>query len=317
MKACFIGAGGRARHAHYPSVVRLDDVEVAAVCELDAERLESVQSEYNFPQTFTDHRDMLDAVDPDIVYCIMNQKWLLQPALDCLNAGKHLFIEKPPGASSVETQQMLDAAVANDVYCMVALQRRFAAVTREAVRRVSEKGPVSLATTTFNKQMLGGDGMESNTTLWDDVVHVVDLLRHLCGGEPLEVTAHRDRFGGQSLNCYTAHIRFENDATGAVFGNRASGGRVLRFELHGVGLGCYAKIPDELEVYEDNERSVLSGWELQGCDREDVLRYEGSLSMHEHFIECVTNGHVPLTDLRDVIRTVHLVDQIEGPGSTS
>jgi predicted dehydrogenase len=313
LKACFIGAGGRARHAHYPSVVRLDAVEVVGICELDAERLESVQAEYNFPRTFTDHREMLDAVDPDIVYCIMNQKWLQQPALDCLNAGKHLLIEKPPGASSAETQQMLDAAVANNVWCMVALQRRFAAVTIEAMRRLSGKGPVSLATTTFNKQILGGDGMEANTTLWDDVVHVVDLLRHLCGGESVEVTAYRDSFGSQSRNCYSAHIRFDNDATGTVFGNRASGGRVIRFELHGVGLGCYAKIPDELEVYEDNERSVLTGWELQGCDREDVLRYEGSLTMHEHFIESVTKGTVPLTDLRDVIRTVHLVDQIEGP----
>ena len=40
LKACFIGAGGRARHAHYPSVVRLDAVEVVGICELDAERLE-------------------------------------------------------------------------------------------------------------------------------------------------------------------------------------------------------------------------------------------------------------------------------------
>ena len=146
LKAGFIGAGGRAQSAHYPSLTRLDDVEVTAVCELDETILAQVAQEYNIPNTFTDHRDMLDKMDLDIVYCVMREAWVLQPALDCLNAGKHTFLEKPPGANSDQTQKMLDAAVANDVYAMVGFQRRYAAVTREAMRRVAAKGPVSLVT---------------------------------------------------------------------------------------------------------------------------------------------------------------------------
>ena len=313
LKAGFIGAGGRGQSAHYPSVARLgDDVEMVAVCELDEERLAQVQDKYNLAHTFGDHRDMLEKLDLDIVYCVMNEKWVLQPALDCLNAGKHIFIEKPPGATSDETQQMLDAAVANEVYAMVGFQRRYAAVTREAMRRVAEKGPVSLATTTFNKQMLGGDGREFTTTLWNDVCHVVDLLRYMAGGEPTEVTAYRDALGGASRNCYTALVRFDNNATGTVFGNRASGGRVLRSELHGVGVGCYMKIPHEIEIHQDNESQTLGGWDIDGVERDDVPRYEGTLTMHEHFVDCVRNGKVPISDLRDAMHSIHLVDQIEG-----
>ena len=313
LKAGFIGAGGRARGAHYPALARLDGVEIAAVCELDAERMQLVVDEYGFDRTFTDHREMLAGVDLDVVYCVMHERWVLSPALDCLNAGKHLFIEKPPGADSGETRQMLDAAVANGVYCMVGLQRRYAAVTREAMRRVAARGPVSVASVTFNKRVLGGHGREFSTTLWDDVIHVVDLLRHMAGGEAVEVAAHRDRFGSDSRNCYTAMIRFDNGSTGVVFGNRASGGRVLRSELHGVGVGCYMKIPREIEILEDGGTAVMGGWEVDGVDEEDVQRYEGTLTMHEHFLDCIEKGQVPLTDLRDVIHTVHLVDRIEGP----
>jgi virulence factor len=313
LKAGFIGAGPRAMSAHYPSVHRLDGVENVAVCELDQGKLDDAAAKYSIPRTFTDHREMLDSVDLDVVYCVMNEKWLLQPALDCLKAGKHLFIEKPPGADSGETRQLLAAAEANDVYAMVGLQRRFAAVTREAVRRVADKGPVSLATTTFNKQQLGGDGKEFSTTMWNDVVHIVDLLRYMAGGEATEVTAYRDCFGGESRNHYTALVRFDNDSTGVVFGNRASGGRVLRSELHGVGIGCYMKIPEEIEIQEDNQRRVLAGWEVDGVDEKDVPRYEGTLTMHEHFVDCVVNGITPLTDLRDVIHSIDLVDRIEGP----
>ena len=311
LKAGFIGAGGRSQGAHYPSVSRLkDNVEMVAVCELDETRLNQVAEKYGFSHTFTDHRKMLDSVDLDIIYCVMREEWILQPALDCLNAGKHIFIEKPPGANSDETQQILEAAIANDLYAMVGFQRRYAAVTREAMRRVAEKGPVSTAITTFNKQMLGVK--EFTTTLWNDVCHVVDLLRYMAGGEPVEVTAYQDKFGGQSRNCYTGLVRFDNDATGVMFGNRASGGRVLRSELHGVGIGCYMKIPGEIEIHEDNKSHTMGGWEVDSVDQGDGPRYEGVLTMHEHFIDCIQKKEVPISDLRDVIHSIHLVDQIEG-----
>ena len=312
LSAGFIGAGNRSQGAHYPNVHRLEgEVEMSAVCELDEERLNQVAKKYEFPQTYTDHRQMLDKADLDVIYCVMNEKWLLQTALDCMNAGKHIFIEKPPGANLEETEQLLEAAVSNDVFAMVGFQRRYTAVTREATRLVSEKGPVSSVVTTFNKQMLGGDGKEFTSTLWNDVCHVVDLTRYMAGSEPVEVTAYQDKFGSESYNNYTALIRFENGATGAIFGNRASGGRVLRSELHGVGIGCYMKIPQEIEIHEDNQVRTLGGWEIDGIEKEDVASYDGVLTMHRHFVDCINTDQVPHNDLRDVIHSIRLVDRLE------
>lgn len=312
LKAAFIGAGGRSRKAHYPTIHRLnEEVEMAAVCELDGELMDRIVQEHQFRHTFTDHREMLDAIDPDIVYCVMNEKWLLKPALDCLNAGKHLFIEKPPGKNSIETQRILDAAVANDVYCMVGFQRRFAAITREAMRVVGEKGPVSLVATTFHKQILGLSEPELTTTLWNDVIHIVDLTRYLAGGEPIEVTAYQDKFGSQDYNHYTALVRFDNDVTGVILGNRASGGRVLRAEIHGVGIGCYMDLPRGIKILEDHKARTLSAWEINGVPKQDALSYGGVVPMHRHFLECIRNRKVPNSDIRDVIHTVHLVDRIE------
>ena len=312
LRAGFIGAGGRSQNAHYPNVNRLADVEMSAVCELDEGRLDQVVDKYGFTQVYTNHQEMLEQVDPDIVYCVMHERWLLQPALDCLNAGKHVFIEKPPGKNSEETQMLLDAAVANNVYCMVGYQRRHAAITREAMRRVKEKGSVSTVVATFNKQLLGDSARTFSTTLWDDVTHIVDLVRFMAGGEPVEVTAYRDSFGSDHRNCYTALIRFDNGVTGTIFGNRASGGRVLRSELHGVGIGCYMKIPEEIELYADNQQTVMGGWEVDGVAQEEVYKYEGTYTMHQHFITCIQNGTVPISDIRDVIHTIKLVDEIEG-----
>ena len=38
---------------------------------------------------------------------------------------------------------------------------------------------------------------------------------------------------------------------GLLQANRAAGGRVLRAELHGVGVSCFMKLNDELEILQD------------------------------------------------------------------
>ena len=96
LKVAFIGAGGRGRSAHYPSVNRLKDVSIEAVAELDESLMRTVVEEYNIPRSFKDYREMLATVDLDIVYCIMNERFVTPIAIDCMNAGKHIAIEKPP-----------------------------------------------------------------------------------------------------------------------------------------------------------------------------------------------------------------------------
>src|SRR5262249_36624736 len=105
LKVAFIGAGSRARSAHYPCVSRLADVRLEAVAELDAERMGRVAEQYRIPRTFGDYHEMLRTVNPDAVYVIMGPDYMTKPAIDCMNAGKHVFIEKPAGANSDETHQ--------------------------------------------------------------------------------------------------------------------------------------------------------------------------------------------------------------------
>ena len=93
--------------------------------------------------------------------------------------------------------------------------------------------------------------------------------------------------------------------------NAIGSGGPLRSELHGVGVGCYMKIPSEIEIHEDNQVRTLGGWEIDGVPEDDVPRYEGVLTMHEHFIDCVVANRQPITDIRDVIHSIALVDQIE------
>jgi predicted dehydrogenase len=312
LKTAFIGAGGRGQGAHYPSVNRLKDVSIEAVAELDESRMRTVVEKYNIPRSFKDYKEMLETVELDAVYVIMHERWVTPIAIDCMNAGKHIVVEKPPGMNSGETQQMLDAAVANNVYCMVGYQRRYAAITQEAMRLVKERGPATLAIGEFHKP--GDPDKDNMESLWNDVCHVADLVRYMAGSKVVEVAAYQDAQNNGAKNVFNGLIRFANHAIGIVSGNRCSGGRVLRSELHGRGVGCYMMhMPRQIEICEDNKPPrIVPGYELTGTDPDDESTYEGVLAMHRHFVECINKGEVPCSDIRDVIHTSHLVDKLMG-----
>ena len=312
LKTAFIGAGRRAQSAHYPAVSRQEDLAISAVVELDETRMGEVVDQYDIPQGFGDYHEMLEAVDPDAVYVIMGEELMASIAIDIMNAGKHVFIEKPAGASPEESQQLLDAAVANGVHCMVGYQRRFSATTTESMRLVAERGDPTLIIGEFHKHMLGVP-KPPRTTMWNDICHAVDLVRYMSGSEAIEVTAFRDRRSSTWTNDYNALIRFANGAVGIITAIRSSGGRTLRGQLHGLGVGCHFDIPERLEVYEDGDGPrMLTGAEIDGAQQGDRLAYDGTVAMHRHFAECVRTGATPLTDIRDVIHTSQLVARLEG-----
>jgi predicted dehydrogenase len=312
LKTAIIGAGRRAQAAHYPAVSRQDNLEISAVVELDEARMGEVVDQYSIPRGFGDYNEMLETIDPDAVYIIMGEELMASIAIDIMNAGKHVFIEKPAGASPEESQQLLDAAVSNGVHCMVGYQRRFSATTTESMRLVAERGDPSLIIGEFHKHMLN-DPKPPRTTMWNDISHAVDLVRYMSGSEATEVTAFRDRRSSTWTNDYNALLRFDNGAVGIITALRSSGGRTLRGQLHGLGVGCHFDIPESLEIYEDGEGPrMLTGAEIEEATQGDKLAYDGTVAMHRHFAECVRTGATPLTDIRDVIHTSHLVARIEG-----
>ena len=312
LKTAFVGAGGRAQSAHYPSVDRLDDARIEAVSELDESRMGEVVDRYGIPQAFGDYREMIDAVSPDLVYVIMGEEYMAPIAIDCMNAGRNVFIEKPAGASPEESQALLEAAEANGVVCAVGFQRRFADVTREAMRLVGDAGGATLAVGEFHKDMVGAP-KPPRTTIWNDVCHAVDLIRYMAGSEVADATAFQDARGTDWRNDFTALMRFRNGATGVLLANRSSGGRTLRSELHGIGVGCYMRIPERIEVFRAARTPATSTAQTsRDADPEDSHAYDGTLEMHKHVAESVAAGRIPINDIRDAIHTSNLVARLEG-----
>lgn len=310
----FIGAGRRASQAHYPAIARLEDVSLEAVCDLDIPRMSGIADRYSVPGRYTDYARMLAEADLDAVYIIMAPQFLLPIVLDCLAAGKHVFVEKPPAMNARDLETMVAAAERGGRLTAVCFQRRFARVAEEVRRLVLERGPVTLCQGEFHKNLLAKEGPDYGvSTLLGDIIHAVDFVRYMCDGEAVEVHAFQDRFFADWMNCYNALVRFSGGAVGIISGNRSSGGRLLRFTVHGRGIVADIDMPEGARVWRDNDREplVLTGAQLAGsADEQD---YEGTLALHRHFVDCIKGNRQPLTSFQACLGTMRLVERMEGP----
>ena len=104
VKVGFVGAGNLASRVHYPSLDEIEATDLRAISELDEDRLTATADQYDVPGRYTNYRDMLEREDLDAVYVVMPPHLLHDIVVDCLQAGKHVFVEKPPGVSTYETE---------------------------------------------------------------------------------------------------------------------------------------------------------------------------------------------------------------------
>ena len=84
--------------------------EIVAICDMNPEAAEVAAKEWGASQVFSDVDKMLDESGADAVSIIVPNKFHAPLAIQCLNAGKHVFCEKPPALNATEVEQMIAAA---------------------------------------------------------------------------------------------------------------------------------------------------------------------------------------------------------------
>jgi len=310
-----IGAGGMANAVHYPSLAEMEDVEIAAICDINEERLHTTADKYNVKRRYTDYRKMVAEVDPDAVYVIMPPHHLFDIVIWVLEQKKHVFIEKPPGVSKLQTISMARTAERNGCITMVGFNRRFIPLLVRTKEMVETHGPVLQAVATFYKNTLEAQVHPyykgAVDILTSDGIHAVDTLRWLCGGEVVSIASDVRSFSTAWENAFFALVRFSSGATGVLLTNWAVGKRVHTFEIHSLGISAFVDGNAKAMIYEDNREDPTAVWdvkEVAGSD--EFYRFYGFYHENRHFVNCVKEGREPTTSFRDAVKTMELVEMI-------
>ncbi|WP_274361325.1 Gfo/Idh/MocA family protein [Paenibacillus thermotolerans] len=95
---------------HLEKYSKIDGAEVVAACDLNEQELKLAAEKYNIPHTYTDFREMLKRDDLDAVDVCLHNNLHAPFTIAALEAGKHVYCEKPIAGSYHDGKTMLDAA---------------------------------------------------------------------------------------------------------------------------------------------------------------------------------------------------------------
>ncbi|MEJ7606650.1 MAG: Gfo/Idh/MocA family oxidoreductase [Bryobacteraceae bacterium] len=118
-----IGVGERGRN-DMSKFQKNATVDVAAVCDIYAEQIDKARQMAPNAQNFKDYRQLLADKTIDIVLIATPDHWHAQTAIDALNAGKDVYVEKPLTLTLEEGPLIVKAARTNDRICQVGMQQR-------------------------------------------------------------------------------------------------------------------------------------------------------------------------------------------------
>jgi predicted dehydrogenase len=118
-----IGTGERAQFDM--SQFQLDkSVNVAAVCDIYAVNRDKAKSKAPNAKEFTDHRKLLEMKEVDMCLIGTPDHWHAPIAIDALNAGKDVYVEKPLTLKPEDGPPIVKAARVNNRICQVGMQQR-------------------------------------------------------------------------------------------------------------------------------------------------------------------------------------------------
>ena len=118
-----IGVGDRGRHVT-SQFVATGQANVTAVCDVYAAMIDRAKQTAPNAQSYKDHRKLLEDRNVDTVLIATPDHWHAATAIDALNAGKDVYVEKPLTRTNEEGPAIVKAARVNERICQVGMQQR-------------------------------------------------------------------------------------------------------------------------------------------------------------------------------------------------
>lgn len=309
VRVAMIGAGAMANNVHYPSLASFDDVRIAAVCDLDADRLQSTADKYDIAGRYTDYRKMIEETAPDAVYAIGPPHLMYDVWAWCLTQGQNLYVEKPLGITRHQARSLAHLAEQHGCITQVSFQRRSTPMVSLLREECLKRGPITQAVCSFYKHS-PQPYLAARDHMMDDSVHAIDTLRWLCGGEVAEIHSVTRRIGVPDINFITAILEFDSGATGVLLNNWTSGRRIFRVEMHAPGICAEAEHEGKgyLYAYDFSKGAEYDTREVAGSDQ--LFVYGGFQAKNREFIDAVRHGTLPSSHFGDALKTMEVAEKI-------
>jgi predicted dehydrogenase len=314
----FVGCGNMARHHARVFTQAVPEAEIVALADPDPGRVARLVDEFfpsQPPAVFPDYREMLAVAPLDGVVIISPHVYHFPQAMDAIDAGCHVLIEKPMVTRTRDAQALIAHAHERGRLISVAFPGPFSCefqYIRDLIAR-GDLGEIYLVTGVCAQDWLALCGGTWRTTLelsgggnmYDSGAHMFNAMLYLTGLAATEVFAFVDNKDQEVDVVGVVSMRF----TGGALGSAAVSGATTVFEqglyIHGTRGSAKASIyGGQMEVW-------------VGRDRVKYPQVPRTTTLQQNFVDCIkgraTTPSPPLLGLRQA-RLMDAIYESAGAG---
>jgi predicted dehydrogenase len=298
---------------------------LVSVCDLRTERLAGVQTRYPAVEITGDYNAILNDPRVAAVAIATPVSSHFDLALRALQAGKHVFVEKPMAATADQAQRLVDEAAGRGL--VLAVDHTF--VHTSAVQKMRELVDDGLGDVYYYDSVRVNLGLFQHdvSVIWDLAVHDLSILDYVLPARPVAVSASGiSHVKGEPENIAYLNLLFENDLIAHVHVNWLAPVKIRRTLVGGSKkMIVYDDLEpsEKIKVYDkgitvngngqangngDKRYQMLVGyrtgdmWAPQLAIREAL-----SVELRE-FVNCIEQRTAPIADGQAGLRVVRILE---------
>jgi predicted dehydrogenase len=299
--------------------VEIPDATVVVVADLREDRLARIKNSHPQIAVTTDYHDLFK-MNLDAIIVATHPSTHFQFALEALQHGHHVLVEKPMTLNSLDGQKLIDEAKARNLTLMVGHTFMYNSAIR-ALKELIDRGELGQVYYLDSARLNLGLFQRDINVLWDLAPHDLSILFYLLGSDPVAVSAQGVQcvFDGICDVVYL-NLLFPDDVMAHIHLSWLEPCKVRRTTIVGSKkMVVYNDIEtsDKIKIYDKGvERPPYTdsfGELLCNYRYGDVLipniRFVEPLRMEcLHFIECIRTGQTPLTGGADGLKVVKVLE---------
>jgi len=290
------------------------------VCDINEKTRQAMAQQYPETEAVADVAIALADPSVDAVVVAVDAPLHHKIAKAALEAGKHVYVEKPLTLSSSEAQELTDLAAARGVRLMVGHLLEY----HPAVNYIKEmitRGEVGQPLYLYFQRVNLGIVRSTENAWWSLAPHDVSVACYLFDAQPVSISA-------------SGHAYLQEGVEDVVFANlKFADGRMAQIHVSWLDPHKIRKVTlvgsHKMVVFDDMEASEKIRIYDKGADvqRRSVESYVEAITLRtgdilipkipggeplriecEHFIDCVAKGARPRSDGADGVRVVRVLE---------
>ncbi|MBI4832435.1 MAG: Gfo/Idh/MocA family oxidoreductase [Candidatus Lindowbacteria bacterium] len=297
---------------------QLREVELAYCCDADEGRRKAVSQNYPGVKLTEKFEEIL--ADPSVRALVVSSSAVSHYpiAKAALEAGKHVYVEKPLALSSSHADEMVALAQAKDLKLMVGHLLIYHSAVNH-IKKLVDSGELGDVFYIYSQRVNLGKIRHDENALWSFAPHDISVILHLLGQFPTSVSARGESYLQQGIeDVVFVNMKFPNRKMAQLQVSWLDPHKVRRFTIVGSKKMVVFDDVESTEKIKIFDKGV-SGVSYESYGDSITLRF-GDISIPhiqmteplrtecQHFVDCVLNDKRPLTDGADGARVVRILE---------